>query len=134
MNAYDEKEALDDNRVPFLLSKRKMIEKYEESRRRVVDINGTSLLKILSKEAKQALGSHNLRLSNIDIHVGSIPDHDQQLLVPPSCVADAMQLDIISIIRMCGRNDVVREDLFNSLIYASHNADRVIRVSSSLLH
>ena len=134
MNAYDEQETLDDDIVPFLLSKRKMLEKYEESRKKVVDINGASLLKILSKEAKQALGSSNLRLSNIDLHVGSIPDHDQQLLVPPSCVTDPMQLDIISIIRMCGRNDVMREDIFNSLIFASHNADRVIRVSCPLLY
>ena len=111
-----------------------MLEKYEESRKKVVDINGASLLKILSKEAKQALGSSNLRLSNIDLHVGSIPDHDQQLLVPPTCVTDPMQLDIISIIRMCGRNDVMREDIFNSLIFASHNADRVIRVSCPLLY
>lgn len=134
MNAYDEQETLDDDAIPFLISKRKMMDKYEESRKRVVDINGTSLLKILSKEAKQTLGSNNLRLSNIDLHVGSIPDHDQQLLIPPSCVADPVQLDIVSIIRLCGRNDVVREDLFNSLIFASHNADRVIRVSWSLLY
>ena len=55
LNAYDEQETLDDDAIPFLISKRKMMDKYEESRKRVVDINGTSLLKILSKEAKQTL-------------------------------------------------------------------------------
>ena len=133
LNAYDEKETLDDDDIPFLLSKRKMLAKYEESRKKVVDVNGTSLLKILSKKAEQALGSSHLRLSNIDLHVGLIPDADKDLLIPPSCVPDPEQLDIISIIRMCGRSDTVREDLFNTLMYASHNADRVVRVSGSCL-
>lgn len=128
LNAYDEKDALDDEDVPFLLSKRKMLERYEESRRKVVNSEGACLMKILTKEAKSKLGSDHLKLANIDLHVGLIPLSDQQLLKPPPCVTNPEQLDIVSIIRMCGRSDVVRDDLFNTLISSCHNADRVLRV------
>lgn len=129
LNAYDEEAAIADTDVPFLLSKRKMLERYEESRKKIVNSDGTSLLKILSKDAKRELGSESLKLGTIDLQVGLIPFTDQQLLVPPTCVSNPEHLDIISIIRMCGQSEVVREDLFNTVISASHNADRVLRVS-----
>ena len=106
-----------------------MLDRYETSRKKIIGSNGTCLMKILTKEAKHELGSDHLKLSNIDLHVGLIPALDQQLLVPPSGISNPEQLDIVAIIRMCGRSDVVREDLFNTLIFASHNADRVLRVS-----
>ena len=132
LNACDETNMLADDNVPFLLSKRKMLERYEESRRKVVDSEGKSLMKILTKSAKLSLGSGHLKLSTIDLHVGLLPDEDQLLLVPPSSVSEPLHHDIISIIASCGQSDAVRDDLFNTLMNASHNADRVIRVSTFL--
>ena len=130
-NAYAEKTTLAADTVPFLLSKRKMMERYEESRKRVVDMAGNSLMKILTKEAKQSLSSSHLKLDNIDMYVGQLPAADRQLLVPPINLAQPDHMDLISIVRSCGQSETIRNDLFNTLMNASYNSDRVIRVSAA---
>ena len=156
---YEESENPNMQKIPFLLSKRAMLNRYYEGKllinirkmisnyilnKRFFDIlfefihlarnclkneSGGLLMPKLSKQARIALTGTSLNLTNLYAESDKLPEQDKHLLVPPDSIQNTELYDLLYLIQYGRPNG---QEIFSKLIQSYFELDRNLRVSHSI--